>query len=157
MANFVFNIAKGRVVEYYNRVENNDPSTSALIVIALASTGLEAQATLEDADTFTAVVAGATNEATGTGWNRKTLTDSDLASLPAPDDTSNFYEVDLPDQTWTAVADAADDVGALVVCYDDNTGSGTDANLVPLTHHTFVIQPDGSDITAQISGWFRAT
>lgn len=156
MANFVFNIAKGRANELLNRVDANDPANSALVVIALASSGLEAQSALEDADTFAAVVAGATNEATGTGWSRKTLTDSDVA-FGAPDDTSNVYDSDLPDLTWTAVADAADDVGALVVAYDSDTTSGTDANLIPLTHHTFSVQPDGSDITAQISGWFRAS
>ena len=33
MANIVFNIAKGRVIEFYNRVESNDPASSALILI----------------------------------------------------------------------------------------------------------------------------
>ena len=28
MANIVFNIAKGRVIEYYNRVKSNDPTNS---------------------------------------------------------------------------------------------------------------------------------
>ena len=35
MANIVFNIAKGRVVELYNRVENNDPANSALILVPI--------------------------------------------------------------------------------------------------------------------------
>ena len=48
MANIVFNIAKGRVVEFYNRVENNDPTNSALILVPIETTGLEADATLID-------------------------------------------------------------------------------------------------------------
>ena len=46
MANIVFNIAKGRVAELYGRVEGNDPSTSALILIPIETSGLESDATL---------------------------------------------------------------------------------------------------------------
>lgn len=157
MAVQVLNISLGRGIELYNRVKSNDPANSAFVIIPLATSGLESDATLKDKDDFAALVSGATNEATGTGWARKTLTDSDLAALPAPNDTSDYYEVDFPDQTWTGVADAADDVSALVVCYDSDTTGGTDANLLPVSMHPFVIQPDGSDVTAQISGWLRAT
>jgi hypothetical protein len=156
MANFVFNIAKGRVVEYYNRVENNDPANSALIVIPLASSGLEAQSTLEDADTFAAVVAGATNEATGTGWNRKTLTDSDLVALPAPDDTNNRFAVALPTFNWTPDV-AADDAGALVICYDPDTTGGTDSALIPLVHLDFSIATDGNQVVVNAGDFFRAS
>ena len=33
MADFVFNIAKGRVAELYNRVDSNDPANSAIIIV----------------------------------------------------------------------------------------------------------------------------
>lgn len=157
MAAWVFNASLGRAGEFYGRVKGNDPANSAFVVIPLASSGLESQATLQDKDTFADVVSGATNEATGTGWERKVLTDSDLASVPAPDDSNDRYDFDLPDLTWTAVDDAADDVGALVVCFDLDTTSGDDTNLIPVSYHSFSIQPDGSDVTAQISGWYRAT
>jgi len=153
MANFVFNIAKGRTVEYYNRVENNDPSTSALIVIPLETAGLETQAVLEDVDTVSALIAGTTNEQTTMG--RKTLTDVELAALPAPDDTNNRYSLDLPDITWTAATGNA--ISALVVAYDDNTGTGTDANIVPLTYHDFIVTPSGTDIVATTTEFFRAS
>lgn len=156
MANFTFNIAKGRAVEFYNRVENNDPAASALVLIVLATTGLEAQSVLEDADTFAAVVAGTTNEVTGTGWNRKTLTDADLVALPVPDDTNNRYAVAVPTFNWTPDA-AADDASAIVVCYDADTGAGTDANLVPLTHHDFVVLTDGNQVVVNAGDFFRAS
>lgn len=158
MADFVFNIAKGRVVEYYNRVENNDPSASALVIVVLATSGLETDAVLRDKDTLADVVSGATNEVTNTNYARKVLTDSDLAALPAPDDTNDRYDIDIPDQTWTGVA-AGDGWSKLLVCYDADTGAGTDSNIVPLTAHDFVVTPDGSDITAQIAaaGFFRAS
>jgi hypothetical protein len=153
MANFVFNIAKGRTTEYYNRVENNDPSTSALIVIPLETSGLEAQSVLEDVDTVSALIAGTTNEQTTMG--RKTLTDVELAALPAPDDSGNKYSLDLPDVTWTAATGNA--ISALVVAYDDNTGTGTDANIIPLTYHDFIVTPSGTDIVATTAEFFRAS
>lgn len=158
MANFVFNIAKGRVVEFYNRVENNDPANSALVVVVLASSGLESDAVLIDKDTLSDVVSGATNEATNTNYARKVLTDSDLAT-PSPNDTSNAYSVDIPDQTWTSVSTSGGAWGKLLICYDGDTTAGTDANIIPLTAHDFVVTPSGANITAQIdaNGFFTAS
>lgn len=157
MANFVFNIAKGRVAELATRVDADDPANSALVIVVLATTGLESDATLIDKDDLAAVVSGATNEVTNSGYARKTLTQADI-SAPAPDDTNDRFDVDIPDQTWTAVA-AGDGWSKLLVCYDSDTTGGTDANIIPLTAHDFVLVPDGSDITAQIAaaGFFRAS
>jgi hypothetical protein len=157
MADFVFNIAKGRVAELYNRVDSNDPANSALVIVVLATSGLEADATLIDLDTLSAVVAGTTNEVTNTNYARKVLTDADLSAM-TPDDTNNRMDLDIPDQTWTSVA-AGDGWSKLLVCYDNDTTGGTDANIIPLTAHDFVVTPDGSDITAQInaSGFYRAS
>ena len=156
MANFVFNIAKGRVAELYNRVKSNDGANSALIVLVLATSGLESDATLIDKDDVSALVAGATNEVTNSGYARKTLTDADLAAL-SPDDTNDRMDCDIPDQTWSAVA-AGDGWSKLVIAYDPDTTAGTDSSLIPLTAHDFVVTPDGSDIVAQINaaGFFRA-
>lgn len=157
MADFVFNIAKGRVAELYNRVDSNDPANSALIILVLATAGIEADATLKDKDDVSALVSGTTNEVTNTGYARKTLTDADIVAF-APDDTNDRVDLDIPDQTWTGVA-AGDGFNDLVVAYDSDTTAGTDANIVPLTQHDFVVTPDGSDITAQIAaaGFFRAS
>ena len=156
MANFTFNIAKGRVVEFYNRVENNDPANSALIIVVLATAGLEAQSVLEDADNLAAVVAGTTNEVTGTGWNRKTLTDADLVALPAPDDTNNRYAVQVPTFNWTPDV-AADDASLLLVCYDSDTTSGTDSNIIPLTAHDFVVLTDGNQVVVNAGDFVRSS
>jgi hypothetical protein len=157
MADFVFNIAKGRVAELYNRVDSNDPANSALIIVVLATSGLESDATLIDVDTLAAVVAGTTNEVTNTNYARKVLTDADLSAM-TPDDTNNRMDLDFPDQTWTAVA-SGDGWSKLIVCYDSDTTGGADSAIVPLTAHDFVVTPDGSDITAQInaSGFYRAS
>lgn len=155
MADFVFNIAKGRVAEYYNRVDSNDPANSALIIVALATSGLESDATLKDLATLAAVVAGTTNEVTNSGYARKVLTDTDLAALTV-DNTNDRMPCDLPDQTWTTVA-AGDGWSKLIVCYDSDTTAGTDSNIIPLTAHDFVITPDGSDIIATIADFYRAS
>jgi hypothetical protein len=158
MANFVFNIAKGRVVELYNNVENNVTPNSALIVVAIQTTGIESDATLIDYDNLSVLLAAANNEATNTGYARKVLTDSDLAALPAPDDANDRYQVDIPDQTWTAVQTSGGAWSKILICYDSDTTGGTDANIIPLTAHDFAVTPDGSDIVMQVdaNGFFRA-
>jgi hypothetical protein len=152
VANFVFNIAKGRVAEYYERVRSNDPGTSRLVIVPLEATGLEGQGALEDSTNMSEVLDGTTNEQTTMG--RKFLVDTDLGALQ-PDYTNNWMDVDIPDITWTGATGNA--LGALVIGYDPN--SSPDTAIIPLTHHTFSVTPDGSDITAQIDveGFFRAT
>lgn len=157
MADFVFNRAKGRVVELCERINANDPANSALIIAILATAGVQSDATLIDLDDFTALVAGATDFATNSGYARKTLTDSSSIVITY-DDTNDRVDVDFPDQTWTAVA-AGSGWNDMVVGYDADTTGGTDTNIIPLTQHDFVLTPDGSDITAQIAaaGFFRAS
>lgn len=155
MADIVFNIAKGRVVELFNRVDTNDPTNSALVIVPV-DVGATSDATIRDFDTLAAVLAGGVTERTTGGWNRKTLTDADI-TFPAPDDTNDRFDVDIPDQTWTAVTAGA--VTDLIICYDNDTTAGTDSNLIPLTMHDFAITPDGSDVQAVINaaGFFRAS
>jgi hypothetical protein len=153
MAQIVFNIAKGRVVEYYNRVKSNDPTNSALIIVPLETSGLEADSVLIDKDDLSTLLSGATNEQSTMG--RKTLTDSDLASLPAPDDTNDRYDVSLPSVTWTGATGNA--ISKLVVCYDGDTTGGTDSNIIPLTMFDFVQTPSGADIVMVGGVFFRAS
>ncbi|MGR6921150.1 hypothetical protein ACU635_43500 [[Actinomadura] parvosata] len=158
MADFTFNIALGRAAELYHRVKTGDPAGSSLIVVALATSGLEMDAVLRDKDTLADLVAGTTNEVpVGNGYARKTLAASDLNAV-APDDTNDRLDLDIPDQTWTSVLVASGGWSKLVICYKP-AASATDAQIIPMTAHDFVITPDGTDIVAQISaaGFFRAT
>lgn len=154
MANFVFNISKGRVAELYNRVKTNDPANSALIIIPVDVAAVT-DATIMDFATFSAITAGGVTERTTGGWARKTLTDVDIVAFAA-DNTNDRVDIDIPDQTWTAVT--AGNVTDLIICYDNDTTTGTDANLIPLTQHDFAVTPDGSDVVAQIAatGFYRA-
>jgi len=147
MANFVFNVAKGRVAEFFNRVDTNDPTNSAIVVV-VAQAG-STDAALKDLDTLSAVLA-ATAEVTNSGYARKVLVDTDIATL-SPDDTNDLMQVTIANQTWTGVA-AGTGWARLFICYDSDTAAGTDANIIPLTSHDFAVTPDGSDITATIGG-----
>jgi hypothetical protein len=152
MADLVFNIAKGRVAELYNRVQTNDPANSALIIVPIDA-GAVSDATIRDYDTLAALLAAVTERTTG-GWNRKTLTDAALSAL-AVDDTNDRMPLDFADQTWTAVTTGA--VTDLVVCYDSDTTGGTDTNIIPLTLHDFAVTPDGTDVVATVADFYRAS
>lgn len=153
MSDITFNIAKGRVAELYNRVDSNDPTNSAIIVVPV-DRGAATDATLKDLDTLTAVLGAGVTERTTGGWNRKTLTDSDLAALTV-DDTNDRMPAAIPALTWTSVTAGA--VTDLVICYDGDTTAGTDANIIPLTIHAFAISPDGSDVVCTAGDFFRAS
>lgn len=137
------------------RVNGNDPAASELVLAVLATSGIESDATLKDKDTFSDVVSGTTNEVTNSGYAKKVLDNTSSITITY-DDTNDRVDVDIPDQTWTAVA-AGDGWNDIVTNYDP-VGSQTHTDMIPWTLHDFVVTPDGSDITAQIatSGFFRA-
>lgn len=157
MADFTFTNALGRVVEQYQRVRGNDPANSALVVVVLKATGLASDATLKDLTTVSAVLA-ASPEVTNVGYARKVFTDSTLTAA-TPDNTNDVYALPLPTLTWTNVAATGGAWAKILVCYDADTTTGTDANITPLTAHDFAVTPNGTTITATIpaAGFFRAT
>ncbi|MCB9377010.1 MAG: hypothetical protein H6515_14240 [Microthrixaceae bacterium] len=154
MSDFVFNIAKGRVAELFNRVKSNDPTNSAIIVVPV-DRGAASDATLKDTATLTAALAvsGMTERTTG-GWTRKTLTDSDLGALTV-DNANDRMPATIPAVLWAPVT--AGSVTDLIFCYDPDTTGGTDANIVPLVMSAFAITPDGSDVQANAGDIYRAS
>lgn len=156
MANLIFNRALGRGTEWAERVNGNDPTNAILVMMVLATSGIESDATLRDKDDFAAVVSGTTNEVTNSGYSRKTL-DQTGGIVITYDDTNDRVDVDCPDQTFPAVA-AGDGWNDVVIGYDSDSTAGTDANILPWSLHDFPVTPDGSDITIQVAtaGFFRA-
>jgi hypothetical protein len=160
MAGVTFNISKGREVEFYNRVDTNDPTNSALIMVVLA-TGGDTIYQLRGYDTLAAVLSGPSNEATNPGYSRKTLTDANLSAW-TPDDTNNRVLLTLPLQTFTSIT-AGDIWDIVLLCYDSDTTGGTDANIVPITASELringtAIPPNSDDIVIDFSsGWVMAT
>jgi hypothetical protein len=160
MANFVFNRSKGRGVEYAERINANDPTNSVFVIRAIAASGIETDAVLLDKDDFTALVSGTTDFATNTGIataNQKDL-DQTGGITVTYDDTNDWVLIDIPDQTWTAVATSPGALSDLVVGYDSDSTAGTDTNILPVSFHDFAVTPDGSDITAVIAvgGFYKA-
>lgn len=152
---FTFNIAKGRPIEFYNRVKNNDPANSALVLVPLSVGGTEAQG--QDFDTLAAVLADANfDEQTTGGWARVVLDDADLAALPAPDDTSDLYGVALPEITYTTPATGSD-VAQFLLCYDPDTTAGTDSNIIPVTAHARAIVANDLDVIIDAGDFFQAS
>lgn len=152
MSDFVHNLAKGRFAEWAERSRTGDDANGALVIIPWNTTATDA--TLRDLDTVAAIEADAnTAERTANGWNRKTIADGSITVTI--DDTNDRVDVDVADQTWTAVtADAVTDIG---VAWDKDTTAGTDSNILPGTWHDFSLTPDGSDITATIAVLYRAS
>lgn len=152
MADFVFNIAKGRAAYYSTLPAAND----ALIVLLLKSSGIEADGTLKDYDDVAALLAAANDEADFTNYARKTITSVTVTV----DDTNDRQDVDVADQTWSTAGGATNNTLAkLVVAYDPDTTGGTDSTLIPLWAYDFAATTDGSDLTAAVnaSGLYRAS
>ena len=145
MADFVFNIAKGRLAYYASLPAAND----ALIIIPIEASGVESDATLIDYDDVATLLAAANNEQSTMG--RKTVTSVTVTT----DDSNNRVDLDIADQVWTAASGNA--ISDVLIAYDPDTTGGTDSSLIPLTWHDFAITPDGSDVTATVANFARVS
>lgn len=161
MADFPFNIAKGRVTQFAELIEGNaSPYANAVFMLSLWRYGATADATIKDYDTISALEGDANAAELTSGVNanyvRKEVTEAGVTVTY--DDTNEWVDVDIPDQTWTALGAGGTAITDLVVAFDNDNAAGTDANIVPCTSHDFAVTADGSDITAQIAtaGFFRA-
>jgi len=146
MADGVFNIAKGAVAEKVRDGASN------LGVLLLQANELEADL-IDHADIAALLGAVGNTEATATNYVRKT----GITGTITVDNINNRVDVDIPDQTWTALGGTTNNtLTKLIIFYDEG---GTDSTRIPLTHHDFAITTDGSDVTAQINaaGFYRAT
>jgi hypothetical protein len=154
MANYLMNIAKGRVRELVERVDTNDPADAKIILIPLSASETEANA--QDTDTVTAFLATAANEITTNNWVRKTLTDADFAATDYDaNDTDNRGDASLPSVTWTAPTAGGNTTGLLVAYTEE--ASPTDAVTIPISHHDFVVTADGNDVVLNAGDFFRAS
>lgn len=145
MADFVFNVAKGKAAYYATLPATND----ALIIIPIEASGVESDATLIDYDDVATLLAAANNEQSTMG--RKTVTSVTVTV----DDANNRVDVDIADITWVGATGNA--ISDILIAYDPDTTSGTDSSLIPLTWHDFSVTPDGSDIQATITNLYRAS
>jgi hypothetical protein len=142
----VFNAAKGKVGYLAGLPAAND----ALIAVPIETTGIVSDATMRDYADLGTLLAGASNEQTTMG--RKTLTGVTVTV----DNSADKVLVDADDVTWASATGNA--VSAMVICYDGDTTSGTDANLLPLVKLDCVVTPDGTDFSMvfTVGGFYTA-
>lgn len=158
MSDGVFNVSKGRGVEFYNRVKSNDPANAVFKIVLLKAAGLESDDVLDNHDALDALLAASNDEADFTNYARKVLADGDLAALPAPDDTNNRRDIDLPDQTWASAGGATNNsLGKAIVVYMPDT-AGADSTAIPVAHYDFVVTTTGINLVLQFAsaGFYRA-
>lgn len=142
MGDFQFNVSKGKAAYYAGLPAASD----ALIAVLLKSTGLEADATLKDHDTLASVLAGGSTECDFTNYSRQTLTTVSVTV----DDTNDWVDIDSDDITWTSAGGASNNtIGKLLICYDGDTGAGTDADIVPLYAWDYSVTTDGNTLLVQ--------
>ena len=154
-----FNISKGREVEFYNRVDTNDPTNSALIMAVIAAGGEGVNALADYASFATLFVSNP--EVTNTNYARKVLTDASLSAFVV-DNVNNWILLTLPLQTFTNIS-AGNVWDIVVVGYDPDTTSGTDSAIIPITaaeirQNGVPLVPSSTDEVINYSnGWITAT
>ncbi len=153
MADFAYNIVKGRAIELTNRVKVGDPAAARLYAIPVDVAAVT-DATLKDLDDFAAIITAGVTERNANNWNRKTIAAADITAL-TPDDTNDRYDGDFIDLIWTP-GPTAGAVTDIIVCYA-SVGSPTNSQLLPISQHDFAITPDGSDVTGTVAVYYRAS
>lgn len=129
MAALIPNAAKGRVARYADLPAAND----GLVWVLLVAAGLVSDATLRDYDTLADVLAGASDEATFTGYARQAATSVSVTV----DDANDRVDVNADDALWAPATAQA--LGKIGLAYDPDIAGGTDADLIPLFWDDFVL------------------
>jgi len=134
MANFVFNIAKGRIRQLIL-----DGADLRALVLKAADT----DAAMMDTDTITALLATAADEADFTNYARVTLT----GEATTVDDTGNDVNADANDITFTSAGGATNNTTTDLIIYL-HSASG-DGVSVPLVCLDCVFTTNGQNVTLQ--------
>jgi hypothetical protein len=138
------NIARGSIGYYGDDARGLNGSTDRLHLVILEGTP-EADDTLNNYDTLSALLVPAANvEAQSAQYARILLDSTDITFTV--DDSGNTAKVVVDADTgWTSVTSSTA-WAKLIICW--GTSGATTANMKPLTHHDFVVTPNGGDITA---------
>lgn len=141
MSEGAFNVAKGRVHEYFDRAANGDPTNAAIVAVLLKT--VENAATLQKRPTLNAVLSGPSVECDFTNYSRKVV----IPPSPIVIDLLNRQASIMPDQTWSNAGGTLDNtVASALVCYTPNSTAMTDSTIIPLTYQTVFAPTDGSDL-----------
>lgn len=132
-----FNVALGRAAQYGFSIDNSVLPHDAIVWVLLKSAGLEADPLLRRRTTLADILlgSGATSvEANFTGYARLTHRASIIYNCDQVADQATVN--DTTDPSWLPTTAQA--LGKIVACYDPDTTSGTDADLIPLMADDFV-------------------
>ena len=145
MANFIFNVAKGRHIEFFERVRTSDPTNAQLVLVMLQTA--EADATLIDYDDLATLLAAPGNvEADFTNYARVTYGSGDVAATVV-NDTLDKRTGALPLKSIASAGGTLDNTLAKsILCYDPDSTGGTDANLVPIAAYDTVVTTNGQTL-----------
>lgn len=147
-SDFVFNVALGAAGYYATLPESGD----GLLMVMVKTTSIQADSTMRDHDTLAALL-GSNTEADFTNYARKAL-----ASVTSTiDDSNERRRASFTNPvSYTSAGGAANNtIGKIVICYDPDTGAGTDSSIIPLTAHAVTITTDGNDLDVSLpAGYF---
>ena len=134
MAEVVFNVAKGALVEKFR-----DGEANGLVLLLEA---VESDAALADHDNLQSMLAAAGNtEFAGVGYARKT----GITGTIVIDNVNDRIEISFPDQTWQNLS--GNPIVAVIIAYQE---SASDSGRIPLTKHDYSMIPDGGDIRVRM-------
>lgn len=146
MANFVFNIAKGRVMEMgsYGYMRGG-----TFRITPLKAAGLESDAAMQDRTTMTTVLAN--NQLHGS-MGVKTLTGID----PYLSHANDRHELRADDVVWSAAT--GDPVGKMIISYKPPAGDGYGTADIPVVALDLSYTPNGNDLQLGFpsSGFYQA-
>lgn len=149
MADVMFNVGKGRAVELYKRVKDNDPANSAFVIILLKAT-VSDTLIIDFLDLASLLADVSVTEADFTNYVRIEFSDVQLAALPVPDTATDVYPLTFPDAQWANAGGALNNtMTKLLLCFDYDTTSGTDTDIVPIAAFDFAGTTDGATLTLQ--------
>lgn len=144
MAALIPNIAKGKFARYVDL-----PAASDKLVWVIF-TGTETDDNVRDADTLTAVIATALNEATFTGYSRQDA----VGPASTPDDTNNWLLSDVTtNPSWSPTS--AEAITRIGLFYDpDSTNTGTTMVPIFIDDFAFTTPTSGSIVYDVAAGGF---
>jgi hypothetical protein len=154
MANYVFTTGLGKTAQYVQNVL--DGGNDAIVWVPMATSGTAEQG--EGLTTLAAVEADANfSEQTGTGWSRVIQDETGDSLAVAFDTTNNRVEADSADLVWAGPSSG--NTTGVIACYDPDTTTGTDTDLIPLVHLDMAVTQNGQQVTLQFNaeGWYNAT
>lgn len=128
MGSFIFDIALGRVGQLCKSINDALLPHDAIVWRLLQGAGLETDPSLRQRLTMADILTGTSVEASFSGYAPITH----RASIVSAVDLLGHARVvnDTTDPTWSPTS--AQLLGKIIACYDPDSTSGTDADLIPL-------------------------